>query len=146
MTESYSFSFTTGHAEIISTDPANGEKGRSVNFDIPIAVHFNAPIDRESITSDDIRFDPQLGSSANINFKNDQATGWTTMFISGFAQPDKEYLVTIGRGAKTITGDRVRNLPYKFRFTTARWRDASEIYGSGEPDRDQRRRERDRRR
>ncbi len=146
MAEAYSFAFTTGHAEIISTDPANGEKGRSVNFDIPIAVHFNAPIDRESITSDDIRFDPQLGSSANINFKNDPATGWTTMFISGFAQPDKEYLVTIGRGAKTITGDRVRNLPYKFRFTTARWRDASEIYGTGEPDRDQRRRERDRRR
>lgn len=144
MKDAYKFSFTTGYAEIIATNPADGEENARVNFDLPISVFFNAPIERDTIRTEDIRFDPPLPTSANINFKNDPNTGWTIMLIAGYAKPDQRYTVTIRRGVRTITGDRIRNVPYTLRFKTARLRDYGEVYGTTQPDYDVRRRERSR--
>ncbi|MCC6546673.1 carboxypeptidase regulatory-like domain-containing protein [Candidatus Sumerlaeota bacterium] len=146
MEEDYQFSFTTGYAEIISTAPTNGARGVVVNFDRPLTIHFNAPIDPDSISADDIEFRPSLPSSPTVNFQRDARSGWTTLFVSGFAQPDVNYTVTVRRGVKTITGDRVRNLPYRTSFRTAEWVDLGTLYNTdSKNNRDDARRERSRR-
>ncbi|MEO8377996.1 MAG: Ig-like domain-containing protein, partial [Candidatus Sumerlaeota bacterium] len=145
MEESYEFSFTTGYAEITGTSPADNSRGVSVNFDRPISIYFNAPIDPDSISADDITFNPSLPSSPSVNFRRDARSGWTTMYVSGFAQPDVEYTMTVRRGVKTVTGDRVRNLPYKMKFRTAAWVDLGTLYNTDpNSNSDDARRERDR--
>lgn len=146
MEEPYEFSFTTGYAEIIATTPGDNAAGITMNFDRPISISFNAPIDPDSISPDDIVFNPSLSSNPNINMRRDAKSGWTTIFVSGFAQPDVKYTMTVRRGVKTVTGDRVRNLPYRMTFTTAKWTDLGTLYNAGDNGsrRDDARRERER--
>lgn len=145
MAEDFDFAFTTGDAMVIGSSPADGDNEARLNFDQPLRFYFNAPIDRESIAADDIRFSPALAGSPNINFRNDPETGWTTLIVSGYAEPDKRYTVTIRRGADTITGSSVRNLPFSIRFKTRRLLDFDEVYGTGDPGYNPRERERQRR-
>lgn len=145
MKEDYAFSFTTGQPVIVSTLPADGATSVLFNFDLPMAVYFNAPIDRGSISADDIRFDPPLVLKPTITFKQASKTGWTIMYIRGRAEWDTEYRVTIGRGARTVLGDRVANLPYRFKFRSNKPKEFDEVYGTRQPDYDVRERERARR-
>ncbi|CAN5189966.1 hypothetical protein BH09SUM1_BH09SUM1_06940 [soil metagenome] len=137
-------SFTTGYAMVVATEPADGADRIIVSFDRPIRVYFNAPIDKESIKADDIEFSPALESKANIYFATDQRTGWTIMSIAGIGDFDKQYRVTIRKGANTVTKDRVRNLPYRFTFHSAKAVSFEDIYNTNRPTTDERALERNR--
>lgn len=145
MEEEHKFSFTTGEAMIIATIPADGSKSAGVYPDEPMVVYFNAPIDSESITADDVRIRPSLEGNPTLRFKLDKDTGWTVMYIGGNGDPDTEYKVEIRRGVRTVTGDRVQNTPFKWGFKTRRWYTFEETYGQN-PDYDVQERERSRRR
>lgn len=145
MEEPYRFSFTTGYATIIATDPPSGARERIFSFSRPLRVYFNAPIRQDTINVDQIRFSPELVGRPNIHFETDQQTGWTILVISGIGAPDTEYRVEINRGAQTITQDPVRNLPYRFNFRTTTPVTFDEYYGLDTPTENIRQRERDRR-
>jgi hypothetical protein len=135
MEKDFTLRFTTGHAEIIATSPADGDSNYAIRPDSPMKVYFNAPIDPESIDRDDITIRPDFpGGRGNLYFGRDQKTGWTVMYIAGFSDWDVAYTVTIGKGAETITGDRVRNLPYRFSFRSNRRVEYDEHFNRRPPD------------
>lgn len=145
MRDPFEMQFETGAAMVISTLPQDGDRNARFNFDEPIRVFFNAPINRESIRPDHIRFRPALPSNPNIYFREDPTTGWTVMFIQAYGAPDTNYRVTINRSGSTVTGQRVENLPYNFTFKTRALRTFEETYGTGDRGYDVRERERGRR-
>lgn len=145
MREPFEMEFETGAAMVIATMPEDGDREARFNFDEPIRVFFNAPIDRESIRADHVRFRPSLPLDPNIYFREDPTTGWTVMFIQSYGAPDTNYRVTINRSAATVTGQRVENLPYNFSFKTRELKTFEEIYGTGDRGYDVRERERGRR-
>ncbi len=144
MRQDYELNFTTDYALIIATNPEDGEEDAIALFDRPVEIYFNAPIDPESIDRDDIRISPDLPSQPNIHFRRDPDTGWSKLNISGYFEFDTEYKLSIRRSALTITGDRVRNLPYDFSFKTRELHTYDEFYGTDQDSRDAKERERDR--
>ncbi len=144
MEEDYEFSFTTGEAMIIATRPEDGEKEFDYQFNQPIEIYFNAPIDYESITMDDIRFRPELPGKANLRFRKDPETGWSIMMLDGRGEMDEDYKVSIRRGVSTVSGSRVKNVPYTFSFRTYRYKTYDEVYRDNRNTTDDRDRERER--
>ncbi|MCB2156244.1 carboxypeptidase regulatory-like domain-containing protein [bacterium] len=118
MKEPYSFSFTTGSARVIATRPDDGAEGAYVSPTEPILIHFNAPISVSKFNADDIRIRPDIGTVPSFEVQHDSRTGWGTLQIVGRFEWETEYTVRIGKGIETITGDRIENLPYTFKFTT----------------------------
>ncbi len=145
MRNDHNIRFTTSYPEIIATVPEDGASNVSVFFDRPIRVFFNAPIDPESVRPEDISFRPELPGSPNVYLRRDPQTGWSVLFIAGFAEPGTDYTVSIRSGLRTITRDRIRNIPYRFSFSTREWREFEDHYGLREPGREALRQERGRR-
>lgn len=145
MRSDHSINFTTGHARIIATLPEDGAANARVFYDQPIRVFFNAPLDPESVRREDISFRPELNGSPNVYLRRDPETGWSVLFISGFAEPDTNYTVNIRRGMRTVTRDRIRNIPYSFSFQTREWREFEDEFGLRNDGREALQRERERR-
>ncbi len=145
MREPHSIRFTTGYPEIIATVPDDGARDAGVFYDRPIRVFFNAAIDPESVRPEDVTFRPELPGSPNVYLRRDPQTGWSVLFIAGFAEPGTRYTVSIRSGVRTVTRDRIRNVPYRFSFTTREWREFEDHFGVRDFDREAIRRERERR-
>ncbi|MDX2176061.1 MAG: carboxypeptidase regulatory-like domain-containing protein [Candidatus Sumerlaeia bacterium] len=145
MAEPYEFSFTTGGARVIDSFPVDGAEDVLPFFDRPVQVVFNAPVDRTSLDIGDFSFRPEPVALPNLRFRNDRNTGWTTVYLDGQWDYDTEYRVTLRRG-RTITRDRIENLPYTFRFTTPEAMDADTYFGLSEDEQNRREQERARRR
>lgn len=145
MEKAHRLRFTTGYAEIIRTEPANGSDRFLMSFQNPIKVYFNAPINPESISLDDITFTPQPTVNSSLYFRTDSTTGWSILYISANHFGEEDFRVRIRGSASTISGDRVRNLPYSFRFKTAPMRPMDEQYRLNPDRRDARDEERRRR-
>lgn len=145
MESSYEMSFSTGSPLVIATIPQDGESNFVFRFEQPISIFFNAAIDRETIEIDDFDFRPALPSGKpQLFFRRDDQTGWTEVQLQGSADFGEDYRLTIGRGARTLGGDRVRNLPYTIEFTTREHQSFEDRYGIGDLDYDPEQRERDR--
>lgn len=140
--EDFDLTFTTGKAVLLRTFPEDGARDASLNDREPVRLFFNAPLDPDSISRDDVTFSPPLSTTPNISFRKDSRTGWTIISIQGFTEPNKLYRVSIKRGAQTITRDRVSNLPYRFSFKTRAVKSASgeSTTGRNDPAREERRR------
>jgi hypothetical protein len=130
MKEDESFSFTTGYPEIIATEPADGSQRGMFLYSEPIWVYFNAPIDPESMDVDDIDFEPDLPGSPILFWKTDTETGWTNLQIQGRGEYGTSYRVTIRGGVRTITGQRVRNTPYRWTFKTRELKSFEDEYNT----------------
>ena len=147
MERDFSMEFTTGFAEVISTKPADGANGFALRYDQPIAIYFNAAIDQSTITIDDIDISPDLpAGKGQIYFRRDRKTGWTILYFAGISDWETKYRVTLRKGAETVGGDRVRNLPYSFDFTSNRKISFEEHRGLADPGYNEEERERERRR
>ncbi|MGF1572189.1 MAG: carboxypeptidase regulatory-like domain-containing protein [Sumerlaeia bacterium] len=123
--EDYSFRFKTGSAKVVSSNPQDGAEGVFVTKFQPIRVYFNAPLDIKSLESSDLRFRPDLPASADVYLQNDPQTGWGILTIGADLLFDEEYEVTIPNRVRTITNDRISNLPYRIRFSTTTQREAN---------------------
>jgi hypothetical protein len=142
--EPFSSHFTTGRPKIIRTWPADGQEGVFVHTTQPIRVYFNAPVDPEGLKAEDVTIRPPLALNPNVYITQDARTGWGTMAIAGVFESDVQYTVSIRGNLRTITGDRISNLPYRFQFRTGpRWEGLNRY---GERDRRDRLREEERRR
>lgn len=142
--EAYTVRFTTGDPMVIATMPTDGEQDFRWLFQDPFYIYFNAPIDRSSVAQRDIEFSPSLPALPNLIWSTDSKTGWSILKLQGRAEADTVYNVTIARGARTITGQRVTNMPYRFQFKTRRWSTFDERYGLTTPAYDPAERERER--
>lgn len=143
MEEPYRLRFTTGAARIVGTSPRDGARDAGVYPDQPVLVYFNAPIDEDSFSPDDVDIDPE--TSPSVQIRRDFDTGWSVIEIGFGMQQDTDYEIRIRRGARTIAGSRVENLPYAFSFRTREWKDAGDVYDIN-TDRDRRDEERERQR
>jgi hypothetical protein len=120
MQEPFSMQLTLGAAEIISTEPTNGEEVGYLNLQRPAIVAFNAPMDAATLGPDTVSIRPKLGSAPVMSVSQDPSTGWSRLAISSIWKPDTTYRVTIERRARTVTKDGVDNTPYTFTFKTAK--------------------------
>jgi hypothetical protein len=118
MEKDFSFSFRTGEAKVIASIPADGANNVFVSKTNPIRIYLNAPLDLKSLETSDIKFRPDLPSSGEVYLENDRRTGWGVLTIGVEPVFGEEYEVTIPNRIRTITNDRITNLPYSFRFTT----------------------------
>lgn len=119
MDDDFVMVFRTGPAKIISTWPTEGQEGVWVWYSNPIRVYFNAPINPEGFQASDITVRPQLSTQPSFYFQADNRTGWSYLSISGPFESGQQYTVTLRGRLRTITGDRVSNVPYQFRFRTS---------------------------
>ncbi len=142
MGEDFDFRFTTGKAKIIDTRPRDGDERVPFYPDEPLVVYFNAPVDPDSMSNDDIDFRPDLTGKPTIYFRTDSDTGWSRLHIEGIAEPDTEYRVRIKRNARTLTGDFISNVPYTFKFKTRERKTWDELRGYNYDEKDLRERER----
>lgn len=150
MGEPYRFGFTTGGARVLGSRPEDGADGVTPSPESPITFRFNAPIDRNSVSADDISISPRPFGNPNIRVRNDSATGWSILLVEARFAPDTNYTVSLRRAPRTIAGDRIENVPYRIRFRTTGTIAGSEYFGiedSSDNSRpNDRERERDRRR
>lgn len=128
MEESFALRFRTGGPMIVDTFPQDGSRDVFPYFDSPVKVYFNAPIDPSSLDISDVRVSPSTGALTNVRLKNDNRTGWSTLFIDGRFDFDEEYTITIRRGVRSVTRDNVENVPYSFRFRTPKPIEGNEYY------------------
>ncbi|MCX7047814.1 MAG: carboxypeptidase regulatory-like domain-containing protein [Candidatus Sumerlaeota bacterium] len=125
MAESYTFSFTTGKAELIGTYPENG----GINYArTPISggviLYFNAPVRHDSLNARSIQISPNPGDSIDVICREDPETGWTNAEIHRLWTPGTRYSVTVNSGVKLADGrGSISNLPYRFSFSTASGQD-----------------------
>lgn len=120
MAEDFTMRFRTGQAKIIATSPADGAEGVFINPGSPIRVSFNAPITTQGLRPEDIRIRPQLSMQPQLNATQDPRTGWSVLSISGTFDAGTTYTVSIRTTRlRTISGDRITNIPYTFSFTTS---------------------------
>ncbi|MBI1291234.1 hypothetical protein GC173_08320 [bacterium] len=146
MERDFSMEFTTGEPEVIGTDPPDGATDVLLRYDNPIAFYFNAAIDPESVTIDDIDISPQLpAGKGQIYFRRDRKTGWSILYFAGIGNWETNYRVTLRKGAETAGGDSVSNLPYVFKFRSNRPVSFDERQGLTSPGYDEEERERARR-
>lgn len=145
MKDPYEFSFVTGEAKVIGTHPVDGAEDGPYFYSEPVIVYFNAPIDPETISRDDIRVRPSPPGNPGITVGRDPDTGWSKLIISLSLDRDEDYTISIGKGAKTVTGNRIKNLPYKFSFKTRGVVSMDDRFGIENPDSDSRAGERQRR-
>lgn len=130
MRENYVYSFTTDDPIVIGSYPEDGATEAYVNFDNPMLIRFNASIDPDTLQVGDFKFDPPLVGSPSMVLRRDAKTGWSVAQLSFYPEPNTRYRVTLNRGAKTILKDRIRNLPYRFTFSSPRLRTFDEVYGN----------------
>lgn len=135
MEESFSFRFETGKAKVVETFPRNGQRNVFVSKGEPIRVYFNVRLRNEQFESSDVRFRPELPASADVYLQEDRRTGWSILMIGGDLLFDTEYEVTIPNRFETITKGPISNLPYRFRFTTTKLREATSPGGNREVER-----------
>jgi len=143
MRDDHRFSFTTGAAKIVRTVPADGASNAYLDPNRPVRVYFNAKIDPDSISTDNVQVRPSLPANPNVYLQDDPSTGWSFLSISGNFNPDETYTVTVRGRPQTITRGRVTNVPYSFRFTT---REAYEWRAPGSEDMRRQRMEEERQR
>ena len=117
--DAYSFSFSTGGYGIIATSPANGQVLNHMPGGMqPIDIYFNCAIMPAQINANSLRITPQLaGVHAVPIIMDNPATGWSIIRWLPYLEGDKTYRVTVNRGLKTTSGQRVSELPYTFSFT-----------------------------
>lgn len=135
--EEYQFSFKTGEAKVTASFPSDGDRGVFITKFEPIRIYFNAPLDLKSLESSDLRFRPNLPASADVYLQNDSKTGWGILTIGADLLFDEEYELTIPNRIRTITNDRITNLPYRIRFTTTSRTEASFPQNNRESEREQ---------
>ncbi|MDK2970434.1 MAG: hypothetical protein PWP23_189 [Candidatus Sumerlaeota bacterium] len=117
--EPFSMNLTTGEAKIVRTWPEDGDTSVFPHTTSPVRVFFNAPVDGEGFEPRDVSIRPALALNPNVYFGTDGKTGWGHLNISGVFEADEEYTITIRGRVKTLTGDRITNIPYSFSFKTA---------------------------
>lgn len=115
--EDYTFSFTTGEAEVIATRPQEGDIEANVTAHEPIVISFNAAIDQRSVEGQ-IDISPEPPGNYYTAVRNDPESGWSTLAVYLYLPPETNYTVRIKNGIKTLTGDRISNLPYTIKFRT----------------------------
>lgn len=113
------FSFTTGRAAVITTQPADDGRLQRLGPDNPVIIYFNAAIDPASIRDDAIRIRPALAAAPVVYPLTDPESGWTRLQVQGIWQPNTEYAITVQRRLRTVDGQPLMNTPYTFRFRTA---------------------------
>lgn len=121
MDKDFTMTFTTGAAKVIGTTPIDGQEDVLVALQRPIRINFNVVLDPDTIKADAIRVRPEPQSGQpNVGAVLNRRTGWTTITIGGNFASETEYEVTIDNSLRTLTGDRISNLPYRFSFETVR--------------------------
>lgn len=145
MSEDFRLSFRTGRPMVISSVPADRARDVFVDHSSPLRFFFNAPLQEGTIKAEDIVFSPRLFAKPTIYFLRDDRTGWTILQVDAVAEPDREYTVTLRSGARTISGERVSELPYRIRFRTAEMKEFNPLNQTRESARDAREQERNRR-
>ncbi len=118
MREPYEFTFRTATPGIWETYPAQGDSQMLLTPTHSVVIRFNGRIDPESIGRRDVRIRPSLTGNPTLQVVEDIKTGWTELTIQALWEPDTEYKVTLSRGIKTMTGQRLSNTPYTFQFKT----------------------------
>jgi hypothetical protein len=118
--EPYTFSFTTGRAEIIDTIPRQGETDVFIGLGNPLVVSFNANIKHETINSDTISISPDPMAQFNLQVTDDPVTGWTQARLYTSWQLDTSFTVTFKRGIQASDGSSVANTPYRLHFKTTK--------------------------
>lgn len=118
MREPYEFTFRTATPGIWETFPATDATGVLLTPTRSVVIRFNGRIAPESIGRRDVRVRPSLIGNPTLQVVDNIKTGWTELTIQALWEPDTEYRVTLSRGIKTITGQRLSNTPYTFQFKT----------------------------
>ena len=128
----YRFSFRTGRAEIIRTDPEDGAsaglRGIAIN---PVRIFFNAPIRHDSLAANMIRISPSDGYGTQVEVYDDPSTGWSIAAIRRDWRRGERYRVTInGRVRLRVGTGVVSNTPYNFSFVMPEGQDVGETRAS----------------
>lgn len=145
MEEDFSMTFTTGAAKVISSTPFDGQEDVVATPSRPLRVTFNVALDPDTVTGDAVRVRPQPTSGQpQVSAVTNRRTGWTTLTIAGGFAPETEYDITVDDKLRTVTGERISNLPYRFSFETIRLVEGRN-FGSDRDIREQKRDERERR-
>ena len=118
--EPYTFSFTTGRAEIVGTIPREGETDVFLGLSDPLVVYFNAKIKHSTINSDTISISPDPLAQFNLQTVDNSRTGWTEARIFTSWRFDTRYTVTFKRGIQASDGSSVANTPYRLHFKTTK--------------------------
>jgi hypothetical protein len=121
LVEPYTFSFSTGEPQIISTRPGDGESNVYVSQTDPIFIEFNAPMNHDSMRVEDIRIRPEPQSQPAIQAFDDPVSGWTRLRIYVNLELDKEYQLTASGNWRAADGTRIANMPIRIRFKTAKF-------------------------
>lgn len=116
----YTFRFTTGRAQIVSTRPGEGETDVFLSLSDPVAVYFNAKIKHETINSDTISISPEPLAQFNLQSVDNPRTGWTETRLFTSWEFDTRYTVTFKRGIQASDGSSVENTPYRLHFRTTK--------------------------
>jgi len=145
MEEDYEFSFTTGEAKVTGTFPADGAENAYVNISNPIRVMFNVGLDTDLFDADDVRIRPEPTVQPDIYIVNQRQTGWGELVIAINLEFEEEYEITIRDGLRSLTNDRISNLPYSFSFTTTSQTEGIQYFDDQDSQRDRIRQERNRR-
>lgn len=145
MEKDFTMTFTTGAAKVIGSTPIDGQEDVVATPSRPLRITFNVALDPDTVNGDAVRVRPDLTSGQpQVSAVTNRRTGWTTLTISGAFASDTEYDVTIDNKLRTVTGERISNLPYRFSFETIRLVEGRS-FGSERDIRDQKREERERR-
>lgn len=118
MREPYEFTFRTATPGVWETYPAGDATGVLLTPTRSVVIRFNGRIDPDSIGRRDVRIRPSLIGIPTLQIVDNIKTGWTELTIQALWEPDTEYKVTLSRGIRTMTGQRLSNTPYTFEFKT----------------------------
>ena len=132
MEEPFVLNFRTGKPSVMDTFPPDGASEVTLDPSEPLIVRFNASLDPRSVIARQIRIRPSVGSVPTVQLIDDPATGWTELHIQSAWKQGTRYEVTVPRGIRTRTRQRLANTPYTFAFTTS---ELSELPALGSPPR-----------
>ena len=118
--EPYELTLTTGLPAVVATVPADGEIFEGLGSGVPVAIYFNAKMDRGTLDASSLNIRPRMKVLPGLSVDDDPVTGWTRLYINYNWQPDTKYDLTILPSARTLGRHRLTNTPYRFTFRTPR--------------------------